>query len=212
MTREPVAEPGTDPAAHEPRTSVGAPAAAGVPSGVEADTGGDAAAVSTVPAAPRRWFGRRGLTISLGVAAVVVVLDQLTKHWVLSSLSGHAPKHVIWTLQLNLSFNSGMAFSTGQGIGPIIGAVAIVVVAGLALSVRRVGSPVAVIAAGLVTGGAIGNLADRLFRGRGWLHGSVIDFIDFQWFPIFNIADSAITVGGALFFLWSMFGQGQRSH
>jgi signal peptidase II len=191
MTSEPVVEPGTDPAGDDPTTS---------------DEATSDVAVAATPA-PGRWLGGRGLGISLGVAAIVVALDQLTKHLIVSSLSGEAPRHIIWTLQLNLSFNSGMAFSTGQGIGPVIGAVAIVVVAGLALSVRRVGSPVAVIAAGLVTGGAIGNLADRLFRGRGWLHGSVIDFIDFQWFPIFNIADSAITIGGVAFFCWSLLGQ-----
>jgi signal peptidase II len=188
MTQEPVVEPGTETTPDED------PEVAAVP-------------VTT----PRRWLGAKGLAISLGVAAIVVVLDQLTKHWALDALTdGHvtsAPRHVIWTLQFNLSFNSGMAFSTGQGIGPIIGAAAIVVVAGLALSVRRVGSPLAVIAAGLVTGGAIGNLSDRLFRGRGGLHGSVIDFIDLQWFPIFNVADSAITIGGVLFFVWSLLGQ-----
>ncbi len=61
------------------------------------------------------------------------------------------------------------------------------------------------VAAGLVMGGALGNLVDRLFRGDGWLHGSVIDFIDFQWFPIFNVADIAVNVGGGLFILWSLF-------
>ncbi|MFT3854832.1 MAG: signal peptidase II [Ilumatobacteraceae bacterium] len=50
----------------------------------------------------------------------------------------------------------------------------------------------------------MGNLADRLFRGDGWLHGAVIDFIDLQWFPIFNVADAAITIGGALFVLWTL--------
>ncbi|MEQ1699984.1 MAG: signal peptidase II, partial [Ilumatobacteraceae bacterium] len=52
---------------------------------------------------------------------------------------------------------------------------------------------------------ALGNLVDRLFRGDGWLRGSVVDFIDFQWFPIFNVADMGVNVGGALFVLWSAF-------
>ena len=84
---------------------------------------------------------------------------------------------------------------------------ALVVIIGLALSVRKLSSRVAACAAGLVVGGAIGNLLDRLFRGRGWLHGSVIDFIDLQWFPIFNVADSAITIGGVLFVGWSVLSQ-----
>jgi|SRR4051794_14841962 len=161
----------------------------------------------TVDAPEARAPARRkvSLAVPLGIAAAVVVLDQLTKHWAQNALA-ESTKHVIWTLQLNLSFNSGMAFSTGRGIGPLIGAVAIVVIIGLALSVRRhaAGSMLAAVAAGLVVGGAIGNLADRIFRGDGWLHGAVIDFVDFQWFPIFNVADAAITVGGALFVLWTL--------
>jgi signal peptidase II len=146
-----------------------------------------------------------GFALPLAIAAAVVLVDQLTKHWAQNALIDSS-KHVIWTLQLNLSFNSGMAFSAGRGVGPIIGAVAIVVIIGLAVSARRAArdSRLAAVAAGLVVGGAIGNLADRLFRGDGWLHGSVIDFIDLQWFPIFNVADAAITVGGALFILWTL--------
>jgi signal peptidase II len=145
------------------------------------------------------------LPVTAAVAAVVVLLDQLTKRWALHSLTGVAPKHVIWTLQWNLSFNSGMAFSKGQGIGPIIGLLALMVVVFIALSVRSNSNRVIAVAAGLVMGGAIGNLLDRLFRGSGWLHGSVIDFIDFQWFPIFNVADIGVNVGGALFVLWALF-------
>lgn len=147
---------------------------------------------------------RVGLVRMLAIAVVVIAADQLSKRWALHRLTGEPPLHVIWTLQFNLSFNSGMAFSQGQGIGPVIGAVAIVVVIGLALSVRKVGSRTANVAAGLVIGGAVGNLADRVFRDDGWLHGAVIDFVDLQWFPIFNVADSAITIGGALFVLWSL--------
>ncbi len=147
-----------------------------------------------------------GLGLPLVIAAAVVLLDQLTKHWVQEALAGEGPKHLFWTLQLNLSFNSGMAFSAGRGVGPIIGAVAIVVIIVLALSARRAArdSRLAAVAAGLVVGGAIGNLVDRLFRGPGWLHGAVIDFVDFQWFPIFNVADAAITIGGVLFVVWTL--------
>jgi signal peptidase II len=146
-----------------------------------------------------------GFALPLAIAVAVVLVDQLTKHWAQDALIDSS-KHVIWTLQLNLSFNSGMAFSAGRGVGPVIGAVAIVVIIGLAVSARRAArdSRLAAVAAGLVIGGAIGNLADRLFRGDGWLHGSVIDFVDLQWFPIFNVADAAITVGGALFIVWTL--------
>ena len=61
------------------------------------------------------------------------------------------------------------------------------------------------VAAGLVAGGALGNLGDRAFRGDdGFLHGAVVDFIDLQWWPIFNVADSAIVVGGILLVVVSM--------
>lgn len=146
-----------------------------------------------------------GFALPLAIAAGVVLLDQLTKHWAQNALRDETI-HLFWTLQLNLTFNSGMAFAAGRGIGPIIGAVAIVVIIGLALSARRAArdSKLAAVAAGLVVGGAVGNLADRLFRGDGWLHGAVIDFVDLQWFPIFNVADAAITIGGALFVLWTL--------
>jgi len=151
------------------------------------------------------------LRLTFAIALAVLFLDQLTKHWAINSLAdGHA-RHVVWTLQWNLSFNSGMAFSTGQGIGPIIGLLAVVVVVAIVVGSRANTSKVVAIAAGFVVGGALGNLADRLFRGEGWLHGAVIDFIDFQWFPIFNVADVGVNVGGALFVLWSMFSPRQEA-
>ena len=145
------------------------------------------------------------MPITFTVAAVVVVIDQITKHWAVSTLDPDEVIHVFWTLQWNLSFNSGMAFSRGQGWGPIIGLLALLIVVFIVLSVRTNTSKVVAVAAGLVMGGAVGNLIDRVFRGDGWLHGSVIDFIDFQWFPIFNVADICVNVGGALFIIWSLF-------
>jgi signal peptidase II len=158
---------------------------------------------SLLAPAPSRRRGR--LRVTLLIAAVVVAMDQLTKHWVLNALSGRSPRHVVWTLQWNLSRNSGMAFSKGQGIGPIIGLLAIVVVVIILRSVRGNASTLVAVAAGLVLGGAVGNVCDRLFRGSGWLHGSVIDWIDFQWFPIFNVADMGVDIGGALFVIWALF-------
>ena len=150
------------------------------------------------------------LPLTFVVAAIVVLVDQLTKRWALSALAGEDPIHVVWTLQWNLTFNSGMAFSRGRGMGPIIGLVAVVIVVFIVLSVRTTSSKVVAVAAGLVMGGAIGNLVDRIFRGDGWMHGSVIDFIDLQWFPIFNVADICVNVGGIVFILWSLFA-GRRS-
>ncbi len=108
---------------------------------------------------------------------------------------------VFWTLQWNLAFNSGMAFSRGQGFGPVIAVVATVVIVWLLVSLRTSGGKLNTFGIGCVIGGAAGNLIDRVFRQEAWLRGSVVDFIDFQWFPIFNIADFAINVGAAALIL-----------
>jgi signal peptidase II len=131
------------------------------------------------------------------VALTVVVLDQLTKWWAINTLDTR-DIDIVWTLRFHLSFNSGMAFSQGEGLGPVIGVVALAVIVGLVLTMRRADSRLMNVAVGLIVGGAIGNVIDRLFRSPGWLRGSVVDFIDFQWFPIFNVADMGITIGGFL--------------
>ena len=139
----------------------------------------------------------RASRMSLLVAAVIVLLDQISKAWALGALSDGRIIHVIWTMQFNLTFNRGMAFSRGTGIGPIIGVIGLVVVVLLLLSLRRADNALTRVATGLIIGGAVGNILDRLFRGSGWMRGAVIDFIDFQWWPVFNIADMAIMIGAA---------------
>ena len=134
---------------------------------------------------------------SLAVASGVVAFDQITKHWAVNRLNGDRVIDVFGSLRFNLSFNNGMAFSQGTGIGPIIGVLGMIVVAYLLVGMRRSSLSSAVFV-GLVAGGAAGNIVDRLFRGEAWLHGAVVDFIDLQWWPVFNIADAAICIGGAL--------------
>ena len=138
------------------------------------------------------------------VALVVLVLDQLTKRWAVSALSDGDEIHVIWTLQFNLAYNTGMAFSKGTGLGPVIALLALLVVIVLVVSAAHVDTPLARVAAGMLIGGAVGNLLDRVFRGDRVLHGGVVDFIDFQWWPIFNVADIGVTVGAVLFALSSL--------
>lgn len=141
------------------------------------------------------------MVVSLAIATVVVALDQLTKEWALERLGDGDVIQVFWTLQFNLAFNTGMAFGRAQGWGPVIAIVATVVVVWLLVSLRRASSALSTVAIGAVIGGAVGNLVDRVFRADGFLDGSVVDFIDFQWFPIFNTADIAINVGGILLVL-----------
>jgi len=74
----------------------------------------------------------------------------------------------------------------------------------LLLSLRHESSRMSTWGMGLLIGGAAGNLVDRLFRGDAWLRGGVVDFIDFQWFPIFNVADMCINVGAGLLILNSI--------
>ena len=135
---------------------------------------------------------RRHALLAVGIAAAVVLVDQLTKRWAVNRLSGGRTVDVVGSLRFNLTFNSGMAFSRGTGLGPVIGIVALVVVVLLLASLRRNDSVLSTIGLGLVIGGAIGNVLDRLFRsGSGsFLGGSVVDFIDLQWWPVFNVADS----------------------
>ena len=142
--------------------------------------------------------------VAAAIAVAIIVADQITKHWAVSTLQPSEPRHVAWTLQWNLTFNRGMAFSAGQGAGVIIGAIAIVVAIVVMVYVAKATSPLTVAAAGFIVGGALGNVIDRLFRGDGWLRGAVVDFVDFQWFPIFNVADMAINVGAGLYLLWAV--------
>jgi signal peptidase II len=138
------------------------------------------------------------------IAAAVVVADQLTKHWALNALDNGRVIHLIGSLRLNLAFNRGMAFSQGEGIGRLVPILAITVVAALLMAVGRSSSRWFTVGVGLIVGGSLSNVVDRLFRGEGWLDGAVVDFVDVQWWPVFNLADAAIVVGAALLLLTSL--------
>ena len=141
--------------------------------------------------------------IGIVAALTVLILDILTKGWAVSALSDGSDIHIIWTLHFALTYNEGMAFSTGTNIGPVIGMLAIVVIAILIFTMRKQSSVVSVVATGCIIGGAIGNVLDRIFRGSGFMDGAVIDFIDFRWWPVFNVADIGI-VCGAIAVAYSM--------
>ena len=134
------------------------------------------------------------------------MLDQLTKVWAVRELAD-GPRSLVGTdVQLQLSRNTGGAFSLFQGMTPIIAVLAIVLVAFLVRAAKRTDGVVAVVALALVLGGAIGNLTDRVFRSPGFLEGAVVDFVRVGSFPTFNVADSAITVGAILLIGWSLLG------
>jgi signal peptidase II len=137
----------------------------------------------------------------LAIAAVVAVIDQLTKQWVLDELSGGRVIDVIdGVLRLRLTFNPGGAFGIGQSVPWLfLGASLITLVVVLVLA-RRIEHPAWAYPLGLVLGGGIGNIYDRLFRDTD---GRVVDFIDLHVWPLFNVADSAIVVGVVWMFILS---------
>ncbi len=135
--------------------------------------------------------------LTLGVAAAVVALDQVTKTW-----AEHQPiRHVVGSLWIWPTVNRGAAFGLGRGVTPIIETVVVALVVALVAfgrwASRGATVPVAM-SLGLLVGGAIGNLVDRVIRDNG---GAVIDFIDIarvghhDWWPVFNVADASIVIG-----------------
>ncbi len=132
------------------------------------------------------------------VVVAGIVVDQITKSWAVASLDNGRTIDVVWTLRFALGFNSGFAFSQGQGLGPFIGVAAVVVAVLIARAMLTATQSWSAHGLALILSGALGNVVDRVFRGDGWMHGKVVDFIDFQWFPVFNVADSCITIGAGL--------------
>lgn len=145
---------------------------------------------------------------------MVVALDQLTKSWAVARLSPpNGPIHVIGSLEMSLAHNTGMAFSKAQGGGPVIAVVALAIVGVLIWFAQAIHTRAGLVVVGLVIGGALGNVVDRLLRAPapgqsgGFLRGAVVDFIALRWWPTFNLADSAVVVGGLLLALIAFRGE-----
>ncbi|MGW3951557.1 signal peptidase II [Streptomyces sp. NPDC004752] len=151
--------------------------------------------------------GRRRIAVLFAVAVFAYALDLISKLVVVARLEHHAPIKVIgeW-LEFNAIRNAGAAFGVGQAftiIFTVIAASVIVVIIRLA---RKLYSLPWAIALGLLLGGALGNLTDRIFRSPGVFEGEVVDFIAPKGFAVFNLADSAIVCGGILIVLLSFRG------
>jgi signal peptidase II len=151
---------------------------------------------------------------ALLIAAFAIGLDQWTKNLAEANLDPSDPVRILGGLvYLDLTWNSGAAFSLGTDYTWIFTTVASAVVVFLIVLSSRIVYPVWAIAIGLVLGGAAGNLLDRYFREPGFPNGHVVDFIsvfkpDAQAFPIFNIADSALCCGVVLIVLLELTGHG----
>ena len=128
-------------------------------------------------------------------AGVVVALDQLTKQWALSALAD-GPTDLVGSLRLKLVFNDSAAFSLGGGNTTLIAVIGVAVVSVIIRMGLRADRRAWALGLGIVLGGALGNLSDRAFRaGDGFLGGRVVDMVDLQWWPVFNLADTALWVG-----------------
>ena len=141
---------------------------------------------------------RNNRLLLVAVAAGVLLADQLTKLWALRVLDERTI-HLFWTIRLRLIFNQGTAFGLGPSLAPLITVAAVLVSLLLIAATWSATSRGVAALAGLVLGGALGNLGDRAFRGGGFFGGSVVDFVDPQWWPVFNVADAAISVGVVIF-------------
>jgi signal peptidase II len=150
-------------------------------------------AVNETAAPPRS----RLLWVAVAVASLVAI-DQLTKHWAVTMLADGPVEVVGDTAQFALSRNPGGAFGRFQGMTTLLAIGAIVVSVLIVREARHATDRVKFIGYVLVLGGALGNLADRIFRSPGFLRGHVVDFVAIGDFPVFNFADSCITIGAVL--------------
>ena len=134
---------------------------------------------------------RRGLALALVLAAVVVAADQASK-WLVRAAADDLPLRLVGGLRIDLTYNSGISFSRFAGAGTIV--VVLVAAVATGVSVALVLSPPRYRPAlGVVLGGAVGNLIDRLR-----FDGAVVDFVAVYGWPSFNVADAAIVVGTVL--------------
>jgi len=132
-----------------------------------------------------------------GLLLVIFVIDQITKSWAVSALQNPERNiDLIGSLRFNLVFNEGMSFSQGEGFGRWLGMFATLVLIGLVVYMYSQTEPAIVYPLALVGAGVAGNGADRMLRGNGFFDGAVIDFVDLQWWPVWNVADAAIVIGG----------------
>ena len=138
-----------------------------------------------------------GWWVVLSVVTIIIV-DQLTKIWAVAALSDGPVSIVGDEIELRLTRNPGGAFSRFQGVTPLLAIGAVIVTIFLVRALRRTTDPFIVIGLTLVLGGALGNLVDRILRSPGFLRGHVVDFVSVGSFPVFNVADSCITIGAIL--------------
>lgn len=141
-------------------------------------------------------------------AVLVASLDLFTKQWALAELPpGETHALLGDALKLQLVFNSGAAFSLGENYTWVITVIVAFVTAGIVYYARRAKTKTAVVLCGIALGGAVGNLADRLFRDPGFARGHVVDMINYNDVFVGNVADIAIVGSAVVFMALSLFGR-----
>ena len=141
----------------------------------------------------------RRTVLVLATAVVVLVADVISKVAIVATMhEGETVRLIGRLLRINYTRNAGAAFSIGTGATVLFTAVAVVVAVVIVRQSRHLVSRSWAVTLGLLLGGALGNLVDRLLRAPGPLRGHVVDWIELPHWPVFNIADSAIVVGGCI--------------
>ncbi len=178
------------------------PDAAGDDGAAVAEPSGAAAESADAVQHPRR------LPVLLLIAAIAFVADLGTKALVVAKMTPGEPISVVGdVVRLTLVRNPGAAFSMATGMTWLLTLIAAAVVIGVIRIGRSLRSVGWAIGLGLVLGGAVGNLVDRVFRAPGPLEGHVVDFISVtRWWPVFNLADSSIVCGAILLVALTVFG------
>ncbi|MFF8998541.1 signal peptidase II [Streptomyces achromogenes] len=190
---------------HQQTAAAGAAAGAQA-AGVSGEAGTDGATGRQAPAAHKPGRGRR-IAVLFSVAAFAYALDLISKMLVVARLEGRAPIRVVGDLlELHVIRNPGAAFSFGAAFTVIFSLIAAIVIVVIIRLARKLYSFPWAVALGLLLGGALGNLTDRIFRSPGVFEGAVVDFIAPKGFAVFNLADSAIVCGGILIVVLSFYG------
>nr|WP_231923095.1 signal peptidase II [Rhodococcus coprophilus] len=160
-----------------------------------------------MPATARGPVGRPATRALFVLAILIYVADLVTKVLAVHYIDPADPISIIGdTVTLTLVRNPGAAFSMATGMTWLLTLVAIGVVIGVVKIGRTLRSRWWALGLGLVLGGALGNLTDRLFRSPGPLQGHVVDFVSVGWWPVFNVADSSIVCGAVLLVALTVFG------
>ncbi|MFF1509937.1 signal peptidase II [Streptomyces sp. NPDC058326] len=189
---------------------IGTPDSAGADESAASDgsAGADGTAAPDGSAAPEeRPRGRRRIVALFVVAVIAYLLDLGSKMLVVAKLEGREPIRVIGdVLRFDAIRNPGAAFGMGEAFTIIFTCIATAVIVVIIRLARKLYSLPWAIALGLLLGGALGNLTDRIFRSPGVFEGAVVDFIAPAHFAVFNLADSAIVCGGILIVILSFRG------